>query len=466
MHSLRIRMMLLFCLVVAILLSGTSLIIYSVFSREVRAQLDRRLQEAAEPIVADIVRRPEERENIARLDIPNEFLELRDASGRVLNLSKNMLGRPLDVGATPAPDSEPEFRTLQDRTRGRLRAAVVSFRAAGEAVSLVIAESSNGTEFVLGHFRRILLILLVLSLSLTAMISAWYVGLSLQPINELTRKAAELTRRISDGKQQESHAMLAIGNPQDELGRLSATFNDLFVTVNAVLSQLRQFVSDASHELRTPLAVLQGETELLLSETRSPEEYQQALRVIDNELRALSRIVTGLFTLSLADAGQLRVAKDTVFLDEVLEEACAIASSLARPKHIVIRCELAREFTVLGDEALLRELFLIFLENAVKYSPAHTQVSVRLERAEDFAIIVFRDQGVGIAEEHLPHIFERFYRAGGADASETKSGGLGLSIAQGIVRAQAGSIACETTPNRGSTFTVRLPIRSASPAAD
>ena len=466
MRSLRVRMMLLFCIVVAVLLSGTSLIIYSVFSREVRAQLDRRLLEAGEPIVADIVRRPEERENITRLDIPNEFLELRDTSGRILNLSKNMRGQPLDAGATPAPDSETEFRTLQDKTRGPLRAAFVSFRIAGEPVALVIAESSNGTEFVLGHFRRVLLILLLLSLALTAMTSAWYVGQSLQPINELTRQAAELTRRISDAKHQEFHAMLAVRNPQDELGRLSATFNELFVTVNAVLNQLRQFVSDASHELRTPLAVLQGETELLLSETRSPEEYQRALGVIDSELKTLSRIVTGLFTLSLADAGQLHLGEETVYLDEVLEEACAMATSLARPKHITIHCELARECVILGDEAMLRELFLIFLENAVKYSPAHTQVTVRLARTDGFGVIVFQDQGPGISEEHLSHIFERFYRVGGADAGETKSGGLGLAIAQGIVRAQAGSIACETAPNRGSTFTVRLPIRTASLAAD
>ena len=260
--------------------------------------------------------------------------------------------------------------------------------------------------------------------------------------------------------------MLAVRNPRDELGRLSATFNELFVTVNAVLNQLRQFVSDASHELRTPLAVLQGETELLLSETRSPEEYQRALRVIDSELKTLSRIVTGLFTLSLADAGQLRLGEDTVYLDEVLEEACEVATSLARSKHIAIHCKLAREFTVIGDEAMLRELFLIFLENAVKYSPPHTEVSVHLEKENDFAVIVFQDQGPGISEEHLPHIYERFYRAAGADAGETKSGGLGLAIAQGIVRAQAGSIACETAPNRGSTFTVRLPLRTASLAAD
>jgi two-component system, OmpR family, sensor histidine kinase CiaH len=217
-------------------------------------------------------------------------------------------------------------------------------------------------------------------------------------------------------------------------------------------------VSDSSHELRTPLSVLQGETELLLAESRSPEEYQKALRVIDTELKTLSRIVAGLFTLSMADAGQLRLGKELVYLDEVVEEACEIAVPLARPKRISIRRALDREFTVIGDETFLRELCLIFLENAVKYSPSHTQVDVSLKRAGGFAQLIFKDQGIGISEEDLPHIFERFFRAVGPDTGGAKSGGLGLAIAQAIVKAHGGSIDCQTAKGRGSKFTVRLPF--------
>jgi two-component system, OmpR family, sensor kinase len=459
-QSLRVRMMLLFCLVVAVLLSGTSLVTYSVFSREVRAQLDRRLWEVASPMVAEIIDNPKEQQDISKLDIPGDFVELVDQSGRILIQSKNLQGRSLELGPVPPSNSDPIYRTINDNSKRRLRASIVPFRMLDKSVALVVAESAADTEFVLGNFRKILIVLLALSLSLMALTSAWYVRRSLRPIIELTRHAAELTRKISESGQQQLNVTLTVRNPRDELGCLSTTFNKLFVTVTSALNQLRQFVSDASHELRTPLSVLQGETELLLAESRSPEEYQKALRVIDTELKTLSRIVAGLFTLSMADAGQLRLGKEIVYLDEVLEEACEIAVPLARPKHISIRRALAREFTIIGDEAFLRELCLIFLENAVKYSPSHTQVDVSLKRVGGFAQLIFKDQGIGISEEDLPHIFERFFRAVGPDTGGAKSGGLGLAIAQAIVKAHGGSIDCETAKGHGSKFTVRLPFHA------
>src|SRR5216684_5792780 len=159
-RSLRVRMMFLFCLVVAVLLSGMSLVIYSVFAREVRAQLDRRLLEVANPMVAEMIDNPREQQDISRVDIPKDFVELLDQSSRVLVQSKSLQGRPLDLGSLPLPNSEAVYRTLNDGARGRLRAAIVSFRIADKSVALVIAESTADTEFVLGNFRRILIVLL------------------------------------------------------------------------------------------------------------------------------------------------------------------------------------------------------------------------------------------------------------------------------------------------------------------
>jgi signal transduction histidine kinase len=237
---------------------------------------------------------------------------------------------------------------------------------------------------------------------------------------------------------------------------LAETFNILFARLDVVLRQLRQFVTDAAHELRTPLSVLQGESQLLLSKPRTPEEYQQALRVIDEELKKLSRIVEGLFTLSMADAGQLRLSAEALYLNEVLEEACALASPRAQTKHIAIVRDLQQEVPYVGDEAFLRQLFLIFLDNAIKYSPPHTFVRVCLECQDGTIQIRFQDQGIGVPSQHLPHIFERFYRAALRDAGESQSGGLGLAIARAIVAAQQGSIQCESETGKGSTFTVTL----------
>jgi signal transduction histidine kinase len=230
--------------------------------------------------------------------------------------------------------------------------------------------------------------------------------------------------------------------------------------VDSAVRQLRQFVTDASHELRTPISVLHGETELLLSKPRSAEEYQKNLYVFDEEFKKLTRIVEGLFTLSMADAGQLHLMCEPLYINEVLEEACALVNSRAGAKNIVIVRELNREIPYSGDEAFLHQMFLIFLDNAIKYSPEGTQVHVNLEQQDGTIRARFQDQGIGISSAHLPSIFERFYRAARPSGEETHSGGLGLAIAHAIVHAQRGSIECQSTPGSGSTFTVILPVPS------
>jgi heavy metal sensor kinase len=456
-RSLRFRMMLLFCTVVGVLLAGSYLAFFAVLTREVLAQLDRQLLQAANPVVADLITDPNE-EDLKELNIPDVYFELLDSSGRVLMQSMNFPGRSLDFGGAAPVASPPVFRTFENRDYGRMRLVLVPFQRGHAQRILAVAMPTRASDQVLETFRRIILVLFPASLLLTALVSAWYVSRSLRPVAELTQHAAEMTRRVADSESRNLWAPLRVANPHDELGRLAETFNQLLARVDAALRQLRQFVSDASHELRTPLSVLQGETELLLSEPRSTQDYEKTLQVIDGELKRLSRIVDGLFTLSMADAGELRLAREPLYLNEVLEEACELAAPLAQARGIVIEREVAQEVPYTGDEAFLRQLFLIFLDNAVKYSPSNTRVRVKL-RAEDGKLRAqFQDQGIGISPEHLPRIFERFYRAAPPGSVEAHSGGLGLAIAQAIVRAEGGSIECVSEVGKGSTFTVNLPL--------
>jgi signal transduction histidine kinase len=187
------------------------------------------------------------------------------------------------------------------------------------------------------------------------------------------------------------------------------------------------------------------------------DEYRKTLSAIDDEFKKLTRIVEGLFTLSMADAGQLRLEREPLYINEILEEACALVAPRARAKNIAIVRDLTQEVAYVGDEAFLHELFLIFLDNAIKYSPSDSQVRASLTQNGSSIQICFEDQGVGIASEHLPFIFERFYRAARPGNGEVHSGGLGLAIAQAIARAQGGSIACQSTPSSGSSFTILLP---------
>jgi two-component system OmpR family sensor kinase len=451
-------MMLLFCAVVGVLLAVSYLGFYALFSRHVRAQLDRQILNTASPVVADLAADPTE-QDVNQLNVPGEYFELLDSSGRVLQSSVNLKSRRLDLGALPFNESLPVFLNLNNAERGRLRLAAIPFRRGGEIQRLVLAMPTRDADRVLAGIRGMILVLLPVSLLVAAAISAWYVGRSLRPVAELTQHASEMTQRVSDPSRRELWRPLAVRNPHDELGHLARTFNLLFERVDAAMRQLRQFVSDASHEMRTPLSVLQGETELLLAEPRTPAQYQDALQVIDDELKKLSRMVEGLFTLAMADAGELRLAHEPLYLNEVLEEACARAAPRAQSKQIAIERDLTMEAVCRGDETFLRQVFLILLENAIKYSPEHTRIRVSLERDASVLRARFEDQGMGISRQHLPHIFERFYRAAPHVEGENHSGGLGLAIAQAIVRAQGGSIECQSEPGAGSTFIVSLPFQ-------
>jgi signal transduction histidine kinase len=399
-RSIRLRMVVLFCATAGLLLGVCYAGFYLLFQRIVREQLDRRLSEIAGPVIADISLEPQDKD-VDLLDIPDEYFEVLDRSGAVLQRSKN-LHTNLPLVARPG------LQTVSLPGEGEIRVAVIPFQAGEENWLFVSGESVRGVDSALATLRHFALALLPISLAGTAIVFGFY-------------------------------------------------SNHLLNRIDAVVRQLRQFVSDASHELRTPLSVLQGETGLLLSKPRTPAEYETATRVMDSELKKLSRIVENLFTLSMADAGQLRITREPLYLEEVLEESCGLAAALANQKKIRIERNLERDVLFHGDATFLRQLFFIFLDNAIKYSQAGKKVTVTLEKA-DGVRIGFRDEGIGISEEDKPRIFERFFRA--SPSGETHSGGLGLSIAQAIVQAHHGTIECESTLGLGSLFTIKLPLSS------
>jgi two-component system OmpR family sensor kinase len=455
-RSLRSRMMVLFCSVVGVLLAASYLAFWALLAHEVSAQLNRQLLETARPIIADFAAEPNS-QDINRMDIPGQFFEVLDPAGLVLQQSKNLVA-PLDIKRLKPSVSEPVFGLGAIASGESVRLAFIPFQQGKQTRILAVAIPTFGSNRVLDSFGKVALFMFPLSLLLTAAISAFYVGRSLSPVKALTQHAALMANRVTN--REGFWTPLPVHSPHDELGRLAETFNHLLESVESAVRQLRQFVTDASHELRTPLSVLHGETELLLSKPRTAEEYRKSLCLYDEEFKKLTCIVEGLFTLSMADAGQLHLARDPLYLNEVLEDACALVTSPAREKNISIVRELNREIAYSGDEAFLRELFLIFLDNAIKYSPDDTQVCVALEQHDGKIQARFQDQGIGISAEHLPHIFERFYRAASSSTSESRSGGLGLSIAQAIVHAQGGVIECESSSAAGSLFTVTLPAKS------
>jgi two-component system OmpR family sensor kinase len=462
--SLRSRMMLLFAAVVGVLLAACSLGSYALLAHQVRAQFDKELLETAAPITADLAGDPGE-QDVNAMTIPNQYFELLDPAGHVLQHSENLAPGFLDIGRRALDPGHAQFRTLRRTRYGRLRLALIPFAQGGSTRVLAVAMSTRRVNQVLELYRDAVWIFLPFSLFITALLSAWYVGRSLKPLADLTERASVMADRVTSAAAPGAPPLwspLPAGGASDEIGRLSQTFNRLAERVEATLTELRQFVTDASHQLRTPLTVLHGETELALAEPRSPESYRTTLRLLEDELSKLSRMVDGLFTLSMADAGQLRLARDPLYLDEVLEESCLLVAPLAQAKGIELERQLVSDVPYRGDEVFLRQLFLIFLDNALKYSPSGSVITVRLEREHDKKLRAsFSDRGPGIAPEHLPHIFKRFFRVPRVATDEVHSGGLGLAIAEAIAHCQGGVIECRSTLGEGSTFSVVLPSETA-----
>jgi signal transduction histidine kinase len=230
--------------------------------------------------------------------------------------------------------------------------------------------------------------------------------------------------------------------------------------VQSSIERMRRFVADASHELRTPTAVLRSTAEVGLQRERSAEEYGRLLETIRDEAQDLGNLVDGLLLLASADEGRLPLRRDRLFLDDVLVDALGRARVLAAPKEVAIRLGHFEEAPVTGDPVLLRQLIMIVLHNAVKFTPSGGWVEGSATRSDDRCRVTVRDSGPGIPASDLPHVFDRFYRV---DPSRSADGaGLGLSIARAIADAHRAEIRIESAAGGGTVVTIDLP---AAPSA-
>jgi signal transduction histidine kinase len=229
--------------------------------------------------------------------------------------------------------------------------------------------------------------------------------------------------------------------------------------VERTIVHMRRFMADAAHELRTPLTILRSRAEVALQQPRPADEYADALRGIELEAKRLGRIVEDLLILARADAGERPVARERVYLDDLTLDAAGAARVVAQAKGIDLEVDEFDEAAVEGDPTLLRQLVMILLDNAVKFTARGGRVRVRVGTANDRPTLFVEDSGIGIPAEQLPHVFERFYRGdpartrrdGGADGA-----GLGLSIAKWIADVHHAEIVLASSPETGTKVSVRF----------
>lgn len=276
---------------------------------------------------------------------------------------------------------------------------------------------------------------------------------ALSPVHEITTAA----RRIGAENLHERIAVLGTG---DEIDNLADTFNEMVGRLEISFKRMKQFTSDASHELRTPLTILKGETEVALKKCRSLEEMRGVLESNLEEINRMSRIVNNLLTLVKSDTDVKHEFQD-VRLNEIIDEKFRQTKHIAEAKKVEMKLLKNEEVLVSGDPLRLRQLILNLLDNAVKFTHDHGNVIVSLERYNDNAVIKVSDTGIGIQEEDLPFIFDRFYRVDKGRSREDGGTGLGLSICKEIADAHGGRIEVDSVIGKGSTFKVYIPVKPA-----
>ncbi len=250
---------------------------------------------------------------------------------------------------------------------------------------------------------------------------------------------------------------ITVPRTDDEVQRLALTLNRMLGRLQAGFERITRFTADASHELRTPIALLRTRTEILLRRPRSTEEYRAALESNLEELEKTSGLLERLMFLARADAGAETLHFTDIDLTELMRATVASAEPLAEMKLLGLSVVLpAQPVKVCGDEAALRRLLLVLIDNAVKYTPEKGNVRIALETEDAAATVEVSDTGIGISKEVLPYIFDRFYRADIARAAD--GAGLGLSIGNWIAEQHGGRIIVRSTVTEGSTFTFTLPL--------
>jgi two-component system heavy metal sensor histidine kinase CusS len=413
----------------------------------VDARLTQRIQGletalGAEAEIRDHVQLQQELTEFVR-EIPDGSLaQLRDPSGVLLLPSPKQRVLPPPAAGQTAPYTE--------RIDGRqLRVATARLHAAGSVYDAQVAVSLDEIFGVMQDFRHLLLLMIPGVLTVACLGGYWLSSRALRPVDEITTVARSI------GVQNLSQR-IAVPRTGDELQRMAQTWNEVLERLEIAVQRIRQFTSDASHELRTPLAVIRATAELALRRERDQEGYRTSLRQIEQEAEHMTALTESLLTLARADAGGLGMTMQSIDLNQLIDSVVQQHAAVAINKGVTLRAGAAEQpARAAADEAGIRRILSILVDNALKHTPAGGTVTVSAAAGAARVTLTVEDTGEGISASALPHIFERFYRADAARGSGSGFG-LGLSIAQAIAQAHGSAITVRSTPGAGARFSLAL----------
>ncbi len=480
--SIRTKLTLWYSFILISTLIGFGLIAYTYSREQLSDNLDRSLRNEVR-WVASIIEAKESKVQPSRkfgsppkrlapdlADIQPETGELTDADEQIwnqiyehalLNPKKTMievarkgqvLFRSFSVGEESLMVGNVAYDTINITTvkSGQgddLRVAATARNNMNIYVAYPLAELSDALDNLFSIFLILIPIALAVSVG-----GGWFLAYtSLRPVDEITKTAREISAHNLE-KRIPSRAI------DDEIGRLTSTFNEMIERLSDSFNQIKQFSIDASHELRTPLTIMRGEVELALRSTKPVEEYRDILVSNLEEILRMVSIIENLLTLSKADVNKTEVTFERVNMRNLISELYEDSEVIAMRKDIHVNLSHNEDVQIVGDNVRLRQLFLNLLDNAIKYTPEHGTVVFSSVRENGFVKVSVKDTGIGIPRDEQAKIFDRFYRVDKARSREMGGSGLGLSIVKWITDLHHGRVEVASSPGKGSTFTVYLPL--------
>jgi heavy metal sensor kinase len=456
--SIRWRLTLWNTLALAVVLLGFAGLVYALLRHALYERIDRGLLTEFRELVEDEAT-PGDYEGRLRHWI-DELKEHENFCCVVYGPGGEVLARTRELAADSVPQAPagasaaPRLYTTSSPALGRQRAVDGRLRLGGQEVTAVLLAPLEDADRELGQLLAVLLLAVPVALVVSGGTGYLLARKALAPMDRLRRSAENITAERLDRR-------LPVANPRDELGRLTRTFNDMIGRLERSFAEVRRFTADASHELRTPLTAIRTEAEVALGRPLHEADCQQLLGSILEECDRLTRLTDQLLALAREDVAAARQARAPVDLAALVQSVAETMRPLAESRGLRLDVEAGGPLVVHGDGPRLRQVLYNVLDNAIKYTPEGT-VTVQVARRGRAAVITVHDPGIGIPAEHLPRVFDRFYRVDKARSREQGGTGLGLSIAQSIVAAHAGTIELTSTPGRGTTCTVTLPEGSPS----
>jgi heavy metal sensor kinase len=461
--TLRTRLVAISTIASGLLLTALGAASYAVLSRRLDADLTQRLTELTNGLhgyvrfdddTASIAFDASDSEEAAFVREATRYYQAYDAgTGRLLIESSGLAALALHL--TPAEVQAfgiaPKTVDL-DTGHGRLRFAnSVRTVAGSRAYLLRVGVSRAPMEGVLARYRDVLLWSVPVALLVAGAASWWLSAFALLPLSRVAVAAQEIDVRTLERR-------LPVRGVGDELDHVVNAFNGTLGRLEQAVGEMRQFSAALAHELRTPLAALRGEIELASRSAGSSPAQRGRFASQMEEIDRLTRLIDQILTLARAESGQIRLTRAPVNLTDLAASLVEQLEPIAAAKSIELRCECSPAVTIDGDAGWLRRLLLNLVDNALKFTPEHGRVVVRVTRAGDSARIDVQDTGVGLSPADARQAFERFFRADPARSSSTAGAGLGLSLVQWIAAQHRGDVTVKSSLAHGSTFTVVLPV--------